>query len=138
MVIIFVNTAGGSNLTQFKWWGLYQGLLNGASIINLRVGPRRWPDGMDPVWGRSCHQIMSRVGGGAEPLLQLDWNCMHRIYQLSGWVTTPRRAMKHYMSPRLTQIDCYRSLKSQHRRYHYPCLIDVNSEKGWMCHLKQN
>ena len=60
LVIIFIviNPVGQVKsihwLTRFKWWtpwlGLYQGLLNGASIINLRVGlRRRWPDGISSL-----------------------------------------------------------------------------------------
>ena len=58
IISIVINPVGQVKsihwLTRFKWWtpwlGLYQGLLNGASIINLRVGlRRRWPDGISSL-----------------------------------------------------------------------------------------
>ena len=30
----------------------------------------------------------------------------------SGWATTPRRAVKHYPSPQVTQIDCYQPART--------------------------
>ena len=98
---------------------------------------------------------MSRVGGWAGVLLVevlvevlhrgagvLDWNCMQRIYQL--WrVTTPCRALKHYPSPRLTQIDCYRSNPEKSQHHQPPCCFWLRDRceelrKGRMCHLKPN
>ena len=127
---------------------------------------RRWPDGISSLeeklssdnvtcgrswcassrsstWRGWCASSRSStLRGWCASTLELDWNCMQRIYQL--WrVTTPCRALKHYPSPRLTQIDYYRSNLEKSQHHQPPCCFWLRDRceelrKGWMCHLKPN
>ena len=68
-----------------------------------------------PVWRRSCHQILSKCGRNwtVYTLLlctSVQWwigiACIGFITGTRG-ATTPCRAVKHYLSPQVTRIDCY-------------------------------
>ena len=114
-----------------------------------------------PVWGTTCHQITSRVGGKmwtpwcvelkshayhfvfvsvfvyvfvfdlssgtlrsrvvgvryVHPGVQLESHAYHLSQPGGRGGATPCRAVKHYLSPQVTQIDCYHPRHPFHRQH---------------------